>query len=99
MVATLLAWNQRMQGFDRSHSYLFWGAQILFAVGIIMALCYAWRHWETRYHISKKRLVLSIVNIFCLYVMAWIYSEYSWLLILLGSMTDMCSLRRCYYDS
>ena len=43
-----------MQGFDRSHPNLFWGAQVLFAVGIIMALCYAWRHWEDALSHFKK---------------------------------------------
>ena len=91
-VATLVAWIERREEFDLSNP-------ILFATSIIIALCFTLRHWDMSYHISKKRVLLSIVNIFCLYIIAWTNSKYSWLLILLCSITEIYALRQCLHET
>jgi len=98
-VATLVAWIERREGFDLSNPILFWGVQILFATSIIIAFCFTLRHWDMSYHISKKRVLLSIINIFCLYIIAWTNFKYSWLLILLCSITEIYALRQCLHET
>ena len=93
-VAALVACIEQRQGFDLSNPILFWGIQILFAASIIIALCFTLSHWDMSYHIPKKRVLLSIVNIVCLYMIAWTNFRYSWLLILLCSMTEIYALRQ-----
>lgn len=94
MVATLVAWLQKSEGFDHLYPILFWGVQSLFAIIIIVTLVAVLNHWDKEYDVPKKRVILSVINILAFYLIAWTNSQYSWFLILVYGTTEIYSLRQ-----
>lgn len=93
-VATLVAWMELTDDFYRLYPVLFWGAQIIFALFIVLKIVFTLIHWDNSYHLSRKRMLGSVLNILALYGIAWSRSKYSWFLILLCGTAEVYFLRK-----
>lgn len=94
MVATLTAWIQLTGNFSSSYPALFWASQVLFMLAIGIAMIFTLTHWDNTYNLSRKRMLLSLINILVLYGIAWTCSKYSLILILLCGMVEVYFIRK-----
>lgn len=94
MVATLVAWIELTDGFFHSYPVLFWLVQMIFVFILVFKIVFTLIHWDNSYRLSRKRMLLSLLNILALYGIAWTCSEYSWFLILLCGTAEVYFLRK-----
>lgn len=96
-VAAFVAWMELRDNFYLSNPLIFWGAQFVFVVAIVIMLFLALKDWREQPLVSKKRLLLSILNIPLLYILAWTQWDIAWILILILCILDADTLRK-YMD-
>lgn len=94
MVATLVAWIQLTGDFFHLYPVLFWLCQMIFVLILVLTIVFTLIRWDNSYHLSRKRMLLSLLNILALYGIAWTCSKYSWFLILLCGMVEVYFIRK-----